>query len=360
MVTVSASATDASHSTWKSTATFRVPSDGILTLSQPSLSGSYTGVDPMGLLLSMVPPSCTTPQTGACAADAITGTTFISPANGYTVALAARVGRTIVATAFAQRENPLHGAVHDRSLRPRTDGVYGDLLTPAAHIGSRRPGIVVFGGSEGGDSGARYVASMLASSGYPTLALAYFDESGLPQQLQDIPLEYFVKGLALLRAQPGVDPHHVLVYGASRGGELALLLGATYPALVNGVIAGVPSSQVNGGYPSGGAAWTLHGQPVARGPIAVEDIRGPILQTCATQDIIWPSCTFVTQITARLTTHHFRYPVTTLRFTDGGHGAGDLDCCTSMTDALGGTTDANALAQTTGRQALLDFLASQG
>lgn len=358
-VTVSASATDASHTAWKSAATFKVPADGVLSLSQPALSGSYTGVDPMGLLLSMVPPSCTTPYTGACALDAVSGSTFIAPADGYTVTLTAKVGPTTVAKAAAHRENPLHGAVHDRPLRPRADRLYGDLLTPSTDTSARRPGILVVGGSEGGDSGARYVASILAANGYPALALAYFGEPGIPQQLQDIPLEYFTKAFALLRAQPDVDPRRVLIMGASRGGELALLLGATYPTLVDGVIAGVPSSQVNGGYPSGGAAWTLHGKPVPRRPIPVENIEGPILQACATQDIIWPSCSFVSQITTRLTAHHFAYPVTTLRFVGGGHSAGSLECCLSMTNSLGGTTDANALAQSTGLKALLSFLSSQ-
>ena len=90
-------------------------------------------------------------------------------------------------------------------------------------------------------------AALLAARGYPSLALAYFKAPGLPQTLRDIPLEYFTSALEVLRAQPGVDPDHVLVAGDSRGGEAALLLGAHFPQLVNGVIAGVPSSVVHPG-----------------------------------------------------------------------------------------------------------------
>jgi pimeloyl-ACP methyl ester carboxylesterase len=106
-------------------------------------------------------------------------------------------------------------------------------------------------------------ASLLAAHGYPSLALAYFKAPGLPQSLNAIRLEYFTNALAVLRAQPGVDPGHVLVMGHSRGGEAALLLGAYFPRLVNaGVVAGVPSSVVNPGLPdTTQSPWTLRGRP---------------------------------------------------------------------------------------------------
>lgn len=124
------------------------------------------------------------------------------------------------------------------------------------------PPVLVFGGSGGGRMTS--VAALLAARGYPSLALAYFKAPGLPQTLHNIPLEYFAKALRVLRAQPGVDPDHVLVAGESRGGEAALLLSAYFPRLVNGVIAGVPSSVVNSaaGPDTGRPAWTLGGRPL--------------------------------------------------------------------------------------------------
>ena len=183
--------------------------------------------------------------------------------------------------------------------------------------------------------------ALLASHGYPALALAYFQEPGLPQTLTRVPLEYFTRALALLRAQPGVDPRRVYVMGASRGGEAALLLGATFPQLVNGVIAFVPGSYVNSAIPDrGDSGWTLAGRDLPYAPVSkfgapaasvdpravipVERIAGPVVLTCGEVDLEWPSCSFVDDVTQRLTAHHFRHPVTVLRYPDGGHLSGSL------------------------------------
>lgn len=103
----------------------------------------------------------------------------------------------------------------------------------------------MLGGSEGGlpcDS----EPSLLASHGFPTLALAYFGVPGLPSHLRLIPLEYFRRAFEWLGRQPGVDPAKLVVLGISRGGEAALLLGSTYPDLVHGVAEYVGSSKVLG------------------------------------------------------------------------------------------------------------------
>jgi BAAT / Acyl-CoA thioester hydrolase C terminal len=46
--------------------------------------------------------------------------------------------------------------------------------------------------------------------------------------------------------------------------------------------------------------------------IPVERISGPVLLTCGGLDVQWPSCSYVDDITQRLTAHHFRPPVTAL------------------------------------------------
>src|ERR671930_100727 len=151
-------------------------------------------------------------------------------------------------------------------------GLYGELNLPSGP--GRRAAALVIGGSEGGLSAAG-TAELLASHGYPTLALAYFREPGVPQELRDIPLEYFARALRRLRALPDVDPRRVVVIGTSRGGEGALLIGATYPRLVHGVVALVPSNVVNPSSPGGrGPAWTLHGKPLPR--VGLGELGNPL------------------------------------------------------------------------------------
>ena len=185
----------------------------------------------------------------------------------------------------------------------------------------------------------------------------------------------------MLRAQPGVDPRHVLVSGVSRGSEAALLLGAYFPQLVNGVIAGVPSSVVNPGWPdTSQPAWTLDGRPVPavspsefgqpnppgkpQAVIPVEGIRGPILLTCGELDVVWPSCRYSDAITARLRARQFAYPVIDLRYREAGHHIGGLTLYfAGVTDAaltaFGGTVAGTQAAQADAHAKLLALLASQ-
>ena len=138
----------------------------------------------------------------------------------------------------------------------------------------RGPAVLVLGGSEGGLTGG-FVCRVLASHGYPTLALAYFGLPGLPPSLSGIRLEYFARALSWLGKQQGVDPSKVVVMGTSRGGEASLILGSVYPKLVHGVIALVPSSVVNS--TTANPDWTIGGRDLPFTEIPVERINGPVL-----------------------------------------------------------------------------------
>jgi fermentation-respiration switch protein FrsA (DUF1100 family) len=299
--------------------------------------------------------------------------------SAYDVDLQATVGDRVAAGATVRRQGPAAVGVVEKELRPASGGIYGNLYLPKT-TATRRPGVLVFGGSDGGLS-TSFAAALLAAHGYPSLALAYFKAPGLPRGLNNLPLEYFPKALGVLRSQPGVDPRHVLVMGVSRGGEAALLLGAYFPRLVNGVIAGVPSSVVNPGWPdTSQPAWTLGGRPLpAVSPsefgqpnppgkpqvvIPVDRIRGPILVTCGELDVVWPSCAYTAAITARLRARRFAYPVSALRYRDAGHLVGGLTAYfASMTDdaltSYGGTVAGTQAAQADAHTKLLALLASQ-
>jgi dienelactone hydrolase len=365
--TLTATARDTDGSTWSATAQFQATSAGEVSLDQPSLGGSYTGVNPMGLFTLMAPPPGPAPDW------------FLYPEAGFDVQLQASVGGRVVAEASVPRQVPSAVGVVEQRLRPSKGGIYGNLYLPKQTAG-KHPAVLVFSGSKGSLTTSS-AAALLAAHGYPSLALAYFKAPGLPQSLHNIPLEYFTSALKLLRAQPEVDPDHVLVAGESRGGEAALLLGAHFPKLVNGVIAGVPSSVVNPGWPDASRpAWTLGGRalpavsppelgqpnPPGKAPavISVERIRGPILLTCGELDMVWPSCGYVDAITARLRAHGSASPVTTLRYRDAGHLIGGLTAYYgSLTDEVltstGGTVAGTQAAQADAHAKLLALLASQ-
>ena len=245
------------------------------------------------------------------------------------------------------------------------DGLVGTLLRPFAS--APRPAVIALGGAGGNlsEGGAR----TLASEGFAALALAYFGVDGLPRELVEVPLEYFERAIAWLRSQPGVDAGRVAIVGNSKGAELALLLGATYPEGVRAVVGYAPSPIVWQGIPFdrevyyGGprSPWSLRGRPVPFAPlsrplaselllmsgaffggrpisgrpfyeralldraaveaasIAVENIDGPVLLISGTNDELWPSTLLSEMTVERLRAHRHPFPFEHLIYEGAGH-----------------------------------------
>ncbi|MCA1730732.1 MAG: dienelactone hydrolase family protein, partial [Actinobacteria bacterium] len=234
--------------------------------------------------------------------------------------------------------------------------------TPGPHLT-----VVVVGGWGGGirEGGAE----ALASEGFAALALAYLGVDPLPRDLVEIPLKYFAEALAWLKAQPAVDADRIAVMGNSKGGELALLLGATYPEDVKAIVGYVPSAVVWQGASSD--QWSYHwdprsscslggepllfvrfakphpaempqmtgfffGEPMAIGhifyeraleneaavavaSIAVEKINGPVMVISGTDDQLWPSTRLSEMVIERLEAHDHPFPYEHLRYEGAGH-----------------------------------------
>jgi dienelactone hydrolase len=368
-LSVKAATTDGQNRTWTASVDVLADHRGTVDLrTAPPVSGSYTGAHDTGLLWSM----SGGPNGFALGSDTMTVTLTAS-----------QPGRTTATATVARRLRA--SGVTTTAVQVSDAGFVGTLFTPPG-TGTRRPAVMTLGGSEGGIVTAALVAQALASHGYPALAVAYFGApgstaAGLPTSLTNIPLEYFAGALRWLAHRPGVDPKTIDVYGVSRGGELALLLGADFPDLVYGVIAASPSSVVNAGLPDTGApAWTLHGRPVPHVPpaaygvpdpletdavIPVEKITGPVALLCGDDDRLWPSCPSVQAIAARLGDHpHLDlpepaaghlvgFPVPNLPMQSGQIPSryGTLD--------VGGTVQTDALGRLDAWPKLLTFLADQ-
>ena len=172
--------------------------------------------------------------------------------------------------------------------------------------------------------------------------------------LSEIPLEYFEAAGRWLLARPTVRAERCALIGQSRGGELVLLLAATYPSLFGPVVATSPSSQVWVGMKPAAGAWSFEGRPVpymdtAKPPaplkdqtppipltplferamtneeqvastaIPIERADCPILMLSGADDAMWPSADFAKRVMARLAEHGYRRTYRHETFAQAGH-----------------------------------------
>lgn len=339
------STSDLRDGQYRAEATYAADEKGrIDTSMSPALRGSYTGVDADGLVWSQ-----------KTTKEAIAG---LEP-YALRIDVLAPTGEALANASLTRwyvAKDVVRTAVGD-------DGLVGAFYARAG--ASKLPVVVTFGGSEGGIESGESAAMYWASRGYAALGLAYFAERGLPKYLTEVPLEYFEKAFAWLDSRPEVDATKLAVMGGSRGGELALLLGATFPR-VSAVVAEVPSG-VSWGAPltltTETASWTFGGEkipwvpygnedpsewtsadgekalsytPVFRAAmkkaapavvesatIRVEKTNGPVLVLAAQDDQVWPSCDLGKIAMDRLTAkgHAGRFPADTfVCYPDSGHG----------------------------------------
>lgn len=259
-------------------------------------------------------------------------------------------------------------SVRSRRLRPRLDGIAGRYYAPT-DLRGRRPGVVLFGGSEGGLS-VTAEAQLLASHGYPTVALAYFDWPGVPDRLRRVQIEYFALALAWLSLQPGVDPDRVVPWGVSRGSEAALLVASLKPDLAAGAI-GLAPNGVALGDPTDPSrpAWTWRGRPVpwattlrerwyepGDAVIDVWDVDGPILLVCGEADRVWAACGHSEDIASELA-QRGAPPPTLLAYDDVGHEIGFVvPGAGGAGRGAGADLEATGLARADAWEAVLDHL----
>jgi dienelactone hydrolase len=324
---------------WRGTFSAHADPAGVLDLAAARLTG-FAEPDPTALLWAVEPEG----EPNPAAADA-------QDAHG---ALTVADGGPAVAVHQFTRVFRDRGVTCTELAGP----VAGALYLPAGP--GPHPAVMTVSGSGGGI--AREEAALLASRGFACLALAYFNYPGRPPELFDQPLEYFGQALEWLAAHPQVRADAIAVKGNSRGGELSLLLGATFTA-VRAVVAVVPSGYIWGAARvdwSDGAAWTWQGTALPRVPgsqedeagrdqdvtadgairltpgflaalahatpqeladaeIPVERTNGPILIVCGEADDMWPAIELTDVVLRRATKARFPHPVRRLAYPDAGH-----------------------------------------
>lgn len=317
-----AQAKDASGELWESRVQFRADRSGNISLDEVApIAGSYEGIDGMGLFWSMQSISKNS-------------SSFKLPEGPIDIALKLIRNNQEVSATIIRRFWSISGV---KKIVVREEGLVGTLFVPQVHPAP--PVVITLNGSNGGINENR--AELLATHGFAVFTLGYFGMDGLPAELANIPLEYFEKAFSWLKKRTDLNGEKIAVLGASRGGELALILGSWFPKSIKAIVSLVPSSVIYGGSPEGGSpmpAWLYKGMPLAqeatipdfepkagvdrehaiwltsyflkgmennpkgfeKAAIPVENIVCPVLLISGGDDQMWPSSLYSEQIKARI------------------------------------------------------------
>ncbi len=351
-VRVTAVSTDARGTTWESEAIFHADEAGSVDLGrQAPVSGAYGEADIFGLLWSMKPRGADPGKPVGYRESGV---------NGWTVDITAEddTGRTASARFRCVFQRPGEPLVR---IHLEKDGLSGVMYYPAS--GGPFPGVILLGGAEGGLSEPR--ARAFASNGFAALTLAYFGYPNLPDELVDVPLEYFDRAAVWMKAQAVVREGKLGLVGGSKGAEAALLAASRNPGF-GAVVAMTPAAHAWEGHTlrffapdyRPVSSWSVGGRPLPympfkasredkererkgeldsfvrffsdsldqaepalleRAAIPVERIKAPILLVSGTDDRIWPAGKFCTMIAKRLEKAGFPYEVRHISIEKGGH-----------------------------------------
>jgi alpha-beta hydrolase superfamily lysophospholipase len=303
-------------------ATFRSGVQGLVsTATDAPVSGAWTGVKPDALFF--------TSSNGG-----------LSSPTSHTLFITGRYDGGAPITTLIPREVLPPGTTVSTFRETTATGLYADFYRPPG-VGPF-PTVVVFGGSEGGLGGGALTGSGLVRDGFAVLAIAYWNVPGKPGGMNRIPLETFQRAVQRVRTLPDVRTQKIAVLGVSRGGEAALLAGASFPTDIQAVVSYVGSSfawaapgsstaptwTLDGGdvpflpWPTGGnttftrdsGITASSGEPFFRRgyesaadagflPLVitrVERIAGPVLILGSGDDQVWPSCLLSAPAFARL------------------------------------------------------------
>ncbi|XP_035534858.1 acyl-coenzyme A thioesterase 1 [Morone saxatilis] len=210
---------------FKASALYKADETGQVDVCRaPSLGGSYTGVEPMGLFWSMAPE---TPH------GKLLKKNVLSPTLVEIEALSGETGE-VLASETNERVYMTEGM---RRIPVQEGRIRGVLFIPPGK--GPFPGIVdlyTFGGRL-----TEPRASLLANKGYVVLALAYFGYQDLPKRPKMLDLEYFEEAVTYLRRHPEVKGPGIGIISISHSGGLALsmssfLSGISATVCINGCI----------------------------------------------------------------------------------------------------------------------------
>ncbi|KAM7367681.1 hypothetical protein PAMP_013965 [Pampus punctatissimus] len=208
---------------FKASALYKADETGQVDVCRaPSLGGSYTGVEPMGLLWAMAPETLH---------SKLKKKNVLIPTLVEIEALSGDTGELL-----ASETNERRYMTEGMKRIPVQEGrIRGVLFIPPGK--GPFPGIVdlyTFGGKL-----TEPRASLLANKGFVVLALAYYDFQDLPKKPKNLDLEYFEEAVTYLKKQSEVKGPGIGIISISHSGALALsmssfLSGISATVCING------------------------------------------------------------------------------------------------------------------------------
>ncbi|XP_058595576.1 acyl-coenzyme A thioesterase 1-like [Neofelis nebulosa] len=230
-VTLSASLRDEKGALFRARARYQADAGGLLDLARaPALGGSFTGLEPMGLLWALEPEK---PLVRLVKRDVQTPFAVeLEVLEGHEPDAGRLLGRAVLERDFLRPGM--------RRVPVRAGRVRGTLFLPPEP--GPFPGIVDIFGAGGGL--LEYRACLLAGKGFAVMALAYYNYEDLPRGIETLHLEYFEEAVNYLLDHPEVKGPGVGLLGSSKGGDLCLsmasfLKGITAAVIINGSVANV-------------------------------------------------------------------------------------------------------------------------
>ncbi|KAK5860380.1 hypothetical protein PBY51_021861 [Eleginops maclovinus] len=316
VVTMRAGTTDEKGVTFSSSATYKADGSGEIDLQRdPSLSGTYTGVEPMGLLWSMRPDTL--------------HKRFIK-----TRSLNPQVVKFSVHEEEQEEEGGmLAEATNERLLvgdgvrrRPVKDGnICGVLFTPPGE--GPFPAVLDLYTFGGGLSEKR--ASLLASRGFVVLTVALYGYDDMAKNIKEVHLDYFEEAIKFLKMQDKVGSKAVGVISISKSGDLALSIASYLPDVgvtvwINGCSANtmlplfykksqiLPALMVDMSQMIPTASGAFNCKYVLQNPLAeenkatlvpIEQAQGRFLFVASEDDLNWDSKAYMEDMVERLQRH---------------------------------------------------------
>ncbi|XP_026164197.1 acyl-coenzyme A thioesterase 1-like [Mastacembelus armatus] len=324
VVTIRARSTDEKGVVFSSSATYRADGSGkIDLLRDPSLSGSYVGVEPMGLLWSMKADALHKKFQKPCALNPHVVKFSVHEEDREDRMLAEVTNERLLIGNGVSRL-PVKGRNYQGVLfTPPGEGPFPAVLDLCTFVSEKR-------------------ASLLANKGFVVLTVPVYTDR--PDNVKQMHLDHFKEAVDFLQQQPKVCSKGVGIISRSKGGEIALSLAAFVPGVeavvwINGcsAVAGVPlyykNQQIIPPIPfdlskiiltESGASminYTLE-NPVAEknkgSLVPIEQAKGRFLFVASEDDLCLNSKVYMEQIVERLK-HHGKENFETMSYPGSGH-----------------------------------------